>query len=571
MKNAELAKLFSAFADILEFNNIAWKPRAYRTAARSIESLSSDIESLYKEKGIEGLKEISGIGEGIAKKIVEFLETGKIREYETLKKKLPKHFEDLLKVPGVGIKKAKVLYQKLGITSLQDLEKAAQQHKIQKLESFKEKTEENILRGISLVKKGKERILLGNALPLAQEIKEGLEKIRGVEEVVVAGSIRRGKETIRDIDILVIANGHEEVMRNFTSMVDVKRVLSKGSTKSSILLKSNVQIDLRIISRESYGSALQYFTGSKEHSIHLRKIALQKELKLSEYGVFKGKKMIAGKTEKEVYAALGLPYIEPELRENRGEIEAALKRKLPSLVTIKDIRGIFHVHTDWSDGANSLQEMVEACKNLNYKYVAICDHGGPLRIANGLDEKRLIKQMKEIDKLNDKISGITVLKGSEVEIMKDGNLGIDKNVLKQLDVVIGSVHSGFKSSEKEMTQRISKAFDNPYLHILGHPTGRIIHRREPYAVSLSQIFEKARERNIALEIDAYPDRLDLSDGHVRDAVDKKVKLAIGADAHAKEHLAFFELGVSVARRGWAEKKDVINCLSLKELEKFLKR
>ena len=571
MKNEELAKIFYAIADILEFKNVQWKPRAYRTAARSIESLSKDIEDIYKEEGIKGLKEISGVGEGIAKKIAEFLETGKIQEYERLKKKVPKHFEELLKVPGLGIKRAKILHEKLHIASLKDLEKAAQEHKISKLESFREKSEENILKGISFVKGSGGRMLLGNALPIATEIEERLKSLKEVQKVIVAGSIRRRKETIRDIDILVSAKNAERVTDFFTSMKEVNRVLGKGPTKSSIILKNNLQVDLRIIPLEDYGAALQYFTGSKEHSVHLRKLALKKHLKLSEYGVFKGKKKIAGKNEEEVYNALGLQYIEPELREDKGEIELASQKRLPQLVLEKDIKGILHVHTSLSDGINSIEEMAETVKGLGYQYVAICDHGGNLKIANSLDEKRLLKQMKAIDLVNKKMKDFSILKGSEVDILKDGNLALKNSVLKELDIVIGSVHSGFKSSEKEMTKRILKAFDNPYLHVFGHPTGRMIHKREPYSVQLSKVFEKAKERNIALEIDSYPDRLDLSDANVKDAVNKKVKIAIGTDAHAKEHLRFFSLGVSTARRGWATKKDVINCFNVNELKKFLKR
>ncbi|MBI2110613.1 DNA polymerase/3'-5' exonuclease PolX [Candidatus Woesearchaeota archaeon] len=568
MKNQELAKILYDIADILEFKNVQWKPRAYRTAARSIEGLNKDIEEIYQKDGINGLKDISGVGEGIAKKIEEFVKTGKITEYEKLKKKVPKNFIDLLEVPGVGIKKAKVLYEKLDIKNLKDLERAARQHKISKLESFKEKSEENILKGLELVKEGKGRLLLGNVLPIANEIEDYLKSLKEVKRVTICGSIRRRKETIKDIDILV-SGDPKKIMDSFLKHERIKRVIGRGNTRLDVILKNGLQVNLRVVPLNCYGSALQYFTGSKEHSIELRKIALKKKLKLSEYGIFKNNKRIAGESEEGVYKALGLDYIEPELRENNGEIRAALERKLPNIVKLKDIQGIFHVHTNWSDGSNTIKEMAEACKG--YKYIAICDHGGPIKIANGLDEKRVLNQIKEIDKLNKKINGIRILKGSEVEILKDGSLGLKNDVLKQLDVVIGSVHTGFKSGEKEMTNRILRAFDNSYLNILGHPTGRLIHRRDPYRVDMQAVFDKAKERNIALEINAFPDRLDLDDAHVRDAVKNKVKLAIGSDAHAKEHLNYFELGVSVARRGWAEKKDIINCLSLKELRKFLER
>lgn len=569
--NQELALIFYEIADILEMKKVQWKPAAYRKAARALESLGEDVRDIYSGGGIKALQDIPGVGEGIAKKIVQFIETRKVQELEKLKKTIPKGLAELMKIPGMGPKKAMKLYQKLGIKSVKELEKAAKKHKIAGLETFKEKTEENILEGIEFIKQSKGRILLGLALPVARDIETRLKTLKEVKEAITAGSVRRMEETIGDIDILVITSKNQEVVNFFTKMPIVKRVLARGQTKAVIITKDNIQVDIRIIKPDSFGSALQYFTGSKEHNIHLRRIAIKKKLKLSEYGLFKGKKQVAGKTEEEIYKQLGMQYIEPELRTERGEIEAALKRKLPKLVGYKDIKGDLHVHSKWSDGNESIEDMAKAAKNLGLKYIAICDHAGPLKITHSLDEKRLEKQIKEIDKINKKINGMEILKGTEVDIKADGSLSLKDSALKKLDIVTASIHSGFKFPKEKMTARVLKVMDNPYVNIIGHPTGRIIQKRQAYAIDLDKIYDKAKQRNIALEINAMPDRLDLADTNVKEAIGKVVKLAIGTDAHSKTHLSFFELGTAVARRGWAEKKDVLNCLNLEQLRKALKK
>lgn len=571
MKNQEIAQIFYNIADILEMQNIQWKPIAYRKAARALESLSEPIEDIYKQGGIKALEEIPGIGEGLAKKIIQYLEKGKIDEYELLKKSLPKGLLDLVKVQGIGPKKAQMLYKKLDIKSVKDLEKAAKKHLIQKLETFKEKTEENILKGIELFKQKKERMLLGLALPQAREIISKLEKVEGVQHAEAAGSLRRMKETIGDIDLLVTSKDPMPVMESFTKMSSVKRILAKGETKSSVILKTGLQADVRVLEPSSFGSALQYFTGNKDHNIKLRTIAIKKGLKLSEYGLFtkKGDK-VAGKTEEGVYKKLGLPYIEPELREDTGEIEAAMKGKLPKLITSKDIRGDFHVHTKASDGVNTIKEIAEFCKKLGYEYVCIADHSKSTTIANGLTEKQIEKQIKEVRELDKKIEGIRILIGAEVDILEDGRLDFPDSILKKMDVVTASIHRKFKMGKEKMTERILKAMNNDNVDVIGHPTGRLIGEREGYDLNFEKIFQAAKNTETALEINSQLKRLDLNGALVKDAKNYGVNFAVCTDAHSLTQLRFMELGVAMARRGWCEKKDVINTLSLKDLLKHLK-
>lgn len=568
--NQELANIFYEIADILEMQKVQWKPNAYRNAARALESLGEDVGEIYKREGKTGLEEIHGIGEALAKKIIGYIETGKVKKLEELRKTIPKGVIELMKVQGIGVKKALKLHEELGIESVKQLEEAAKKHKIQDIETFKQKTEENILEGIEFMKKNKGRVLLGLALPVAKDIETRLKGLKEVKEAIAAGSLRRMEETIGDIDILVIADESEPVVDFFTKMPIVKRTLARGDTKAVIITKDNIQVDMRIIKPGSFGSALQYFTGNKSHNIHLRRIAIKKGLKLSEYGIFKCKRQVAGKTEEEVYKKLGMLYIEPELRTERGEIEAALKRKLPKLVSYHDVKGDFHMHTKWSDGDNSIEEMAKSAKSLGLKFIAITDHGSDKGMSR-VNEKQLEKQIKEIEKINKKINGIEILKGIEVDIKGDGSLSLSDSILKKLDIVIASVHSGFKFPEDKQTKRVLKALDNPYVNILGHPTGRLIQKRKPINLNLERIYKKARERGIILEINASLDRLDLSDGYVREAIEKGVKFTIGTDSHNEKQLNQMRLGIGVARRGWAEKKDLINTLDLKKLKKILRR
>lgn len=568
MKNLEIARIFYVMADILEMQGVAWKPRAYRRAAKAIESLTEDIEDVWKRGELE---RIPGVGKRLAEKIEEYLKTGKLREYEELKKVVPAQIYQLIEIPGMGPKKAKRLYKELGIKTIAQLRRAAQKHLIAKLKGFGKKSEEDIIRGIALLELKKERMLLGKALPLAEDIVKKLKMLKEVKKISLAGSLRRLKETIGDIDILVTSIKPQKVMDLFTTLPDVRTVIAKGPTKSTVILKAGIQADVRVVKPESWGSALQYFTGSKEHNIELRKIAIKLGYKLNEYGLFKNKKQVAGRTEKEIYKKLGLAYIVPELRENRGEIEAAARRRLPKLVDYADIKGDFHVHTKWSDGDNTIEEMAKAARSLGYEYICISDHSKSEAIAHGLNEERLLKQIKEIKTLNKRLKGIRILAGNEVDIKADGSLDISDSVLKKLDIVCVAIHSGFKMSKQKMTERIITALENRYVDILAHPTGRIINERPPYNVDLEEIFSVAADRKIHMEVNAFPDRLDLNDTAIMDAIKQGIKLAIGTDAHSTDQLKLIKFGVAQARRGWARPANIINTKSLNELKKYFRK
>ena len=572
MKNQEIASIFYDIAEILEIKKVEWKPVAYRKAARSILSLSDNVEDIYKENGIDGLKEISGVGDAIAKKIAEYINTGKIKEYEELKKSIPFHLTELSAIGGLGPKRAHLLFKKLNIKNIKDLEKAIEKNKISKLATFGVKSQENIKKGLELFKKGKERRLLAYALPVAEELKEELNKLKEIKKIDIAGSLRRRKETIKDIDILAIGKNKEKIIDYFTKLPMVVRVLAKGPTKSSVILKNDMQADLRVLDEKNYGAALNYFTGSKEHNIKLRQIAIKKGYKFSEYGLFNRKtnKYIAGRTEEEVYKKLGLNYVEPELREDTGELDIKINKKLPKLIDLKDIKGDFHSHTEASDGSNPIEEMALEAKKLGYEYLSISDHSKSTAVANGLDEKRLFNNFKKIDKINSQMRGIKILKSAETDILKDGSLDYKNSILKEMDVVLCSVHSRFKQDKESMTKRLIKAIENPYVNIIGHPTGRLITKREPYEFDLDKVFQAAKANNVALEINSQPERLDLKDIYIKKAVENKVKLVIDSDAHSKESLKLIEFGVFQARRGWVEKKDILNTLSLKKVLKFFK-
>lgn len=568
MKNQDLIRIFYDIADILEIKNIEWKPQAYRKAARALETLSLDVGEIYKKEGIKGLKEIPGVGESIAKKIEEFIKTNKIREYEKLKKTIPKHLTELMEVPGLGAKKAKRLYKELGIKSVKELEKAAKEHKISELPSFKERSEENILKGIELIKKGEGRVLLGVALPIARNIVNELRGLKEVKKINVAGSLARMEETIGDIDLLVVSSNGKKVVDVFTKLNDVKRVLARGDTKGMVLLKNGMQADVRVVEEKSYGAAMQYFVGNKAHNIRMRQIAIKNGYKLNEYGLFKKNRYICGKNEKEIYNRLGMSYIEPELRNNTDEIEIAKKNKLPKLVVLKDIKGDFQVHSKYSDGDNTIEEMCRAAIRLGYQYICISDHSKARANAGGMKENELMKQVKEIDRLNKKFKSFRIFKGCEVDILGDGELDFGDDVLKKLDIVGAAVHTGFKMTERKMTERIIKALENRYVKILYHPTGRLINQREPYAVDMDSVFDVAREKKKFLEINGMINRLDLNDYNIKKAVEKGVKLVIGTDSHGVNHLEFMEYGVAQARRGWCEKKDIVNTYNLDNVKRL---
>jgi len=580
MKNQEIAKIFYEIANYLEMEGVAFKPYAYQKAALTLETLEKDVEEIYKRGGVKALKEIPGVGESIAKQIEEYLKTGKVNGYEKLKKKTPINLEEIIAVEGVGPRKAKTLYQKLGIRNLKDLERVAKSHKISPLFGFGEKTEKNILEGIAFLKRSKGRFLLGDILPKVREVEEKLKSLKEVERVDVVGSIRRRKETIGDVDFLVISKKPEKVMDFFTSLPGIIKIWGKGTTKASVRLKEGFDMDLRVLPKRSYGAALQYFIGSKEHNIVLRKIAIDNGLKLNEYGVFRGQKMIAGETEEGVYKALGMDWIPPELRENQGEIEAALRQAqgkpngLPKIIEYKDIKGDLHCHSNWDGGANTIEEMAKMAQKLGYSYIGMSDHTKFLRIEHGLDEKKLALQRKEIDKINYKLqivnSKFRILQGCEANILNDGSIDIKDETLKKLDYVIAGVHSSFKMEKEKMTERIIEAMKNPNVDIISHPTGRIIQRRDEYQIDFDKILKVAKETGTILEINSYPERLDLNDQNIRRAKEAGVKMIINTDSHHKDQLRFIELGIAQSRRGWAEKEDIINTQPIEKLLKFFK-
>jgi DNA polymerase (family 10) len=571
MRNAEMAQIFREIALYLEMQGVQFKPRAYEKVAYALEAVEEPVTEIYRRGGLKALREIPGVGQAIGEKIEEIIKTGKLRYYEQLKKETPVDIRGLTAIEGVGPKSVKALYENLGVKKVSDLERAAGAGKIRGLPHFGEKMEQKILKGIEFLKQGSGRFPLGAVLPLVTEIEGRLRELPEVSEVVVAGSIRRRRETVGDADLLAISRKAEKVMDFFVSMPEIMHVHGKGKTKTMVKLKNGMDVDLRVVQQESFGAALNYFTGSKDHNVALRRIAQEKGLKLNEYGLFRGSRRIAGKTEEEIYKALGLPFIAPELREDQGEIEAAQKGELPDLVGYRDLRGDLQTQTTWTDGANSMEEMAQEAKRLGLEYIAITDHTKSLAMTGGADEKKLLRQMAAIDKLNRSSKGITILKGAEVNINKDGTLDIKDEVLARLDVVGVAVHSHFNLSRREMTERIQRAMRNPHADILFHPTGRVIQKREPYDVDMDAIIRTARETGTALEIDAYPDRLDLKDEHVRKAVEAGVKLAIDSDAHSVNHIRFLEFGIAQARRGWAEKKDIINTRPLREFLRSLKQ
>ncbi|MDD5649468.1 MAG: DNA polymerase/3'-5' exonuclease PolX [Candidatus Nanoarchaeia archaeon] len=564
MNNQELANIFYKIADILELKNVEWKPQAYRKAARAIESLTNSLEDIYNKKGIEGLDNIPGIGIHIAKKIEEYIKIGKILEFEKLQKEIPKGFYDLMEISGLGPKSIRKLYAKLNIKSISDLQKAIKEKRIENLFGFGEKTEEKFEQGIELFNKRKKRILLGIAYPLSQSLISEIKNIKYVDKVEIAGSLRRRLETIGDFDILITSKNPNYVVSEFIKLKDVKKILVKGNTKVSVLLKNDVQCDLRIISEEKYGSALLYFTGNKDHNINLRKIAIKKGYKLSEYGLFKNDKVIASRTEKEIYNKLGFQYIEPELRENNGE----LNNKLPNLISYNDIKGDLHIHTNYSDGINSIYDMINAAQKRKYQYIGITDHSKARAIANGLNEERLLKQINEINKLQNKFD-IKILKGMEIDIKVNGDIDLEDNLLKKLDYGIVSIHSSFNLDKQKMTSRIISALSNEKIKIFGHPTTRLINQRNPISIDFPKLFKFCSENNKFIEINSQPDRLDLNDINIREGLRYKVKFVINTDSHNVNSFDYIKYGIAQARRGWCEKKDIINTLSLKEfLKKF---
>jgi DNA polymerase (family X) len=575
LKNFDIARILHEISIYEEMKGEKFKPRAYEKAALYIGSLNDELETIYKKGGIKALMELPGVGRKIAEKLVEMIQTGKLGYYKELKKEIPVDITTLSSIEGIGPKKVQVLYERLKITNLEELEKAIREKQVSPLEGFGEKSEKKISKGIEFFKKSHGgRFILGLVLNTFDDIYERLKSLDTVKNVQLAGSARRMKESIGDADFLASSDKPDRVMDFFTSMPEIAYIHTKGTTKSTVRLKSGINCDLRIVPEKSFGAALQYFTGSKQHNVVLRTIAIHKGYKLNEYGLYnKRNRQIAGRTEESIYSKLGLPFIAPELREDKGEIEAARAGRLPKLIGYDDLKGDLQIHTNWTDGNNTIIEMAQAAKKGGLEYIAVTDHSRTLEIARGLNEERLKEQEKEIKKANHTLKpneGITILSGVEVNILKDGSLDLDNNILKEIDVVGAAVHSYFSLSKEKQTERLVSAMYNPNIDILFHPTCRVIQKRQTLDIDFDKILDVSKETNTILEIDSSPERLDLQDEYVQRAVENKCKLIIDSDAHDKSHFHFLRFGISQARRGWAEKEDIINTLSLQKFLKSLK-
>jgi DNA polymerase (family 10) len=570
MKNHEVAEILSKIAKALALKDENFfKIRAYERAARAIKDLPEDIEEIYKESS---LTNIPGIGEGIAKKVKEYLDTGKMSKYDEVTRDIPKSILTLLSIRDLGPKTLGVLHRELGIENIEDLKKVIEDGSFQKLEGLGEKSAQKIMENIRAYEErmGKEkRFLIGEVMATVNQIVKKLNEIDVVSRVAPAGSYRRMKETVGDLDILLESDNNEKVIKKFKDFPEVKKVLESGETKTSVIIEGlDIQMDLRVVPKESFGAALMYFTGSKDHNVRIRSIALKRGLKVNEYGVFEGDRRVAGKTEEEIYKLLKLQFIPPEIREDRGEIEKALEGKIPELIGYNDIKGNLHTHTEYSDGENTIRELVMKSIDSGYSYLGISDHSKTASYANGLSVDDLRKQCEEIDKINKEIDNFRVLKGIECDILPNGNLDYEEEVLKSLDFVIGAIHSGFK---KNVTERMEKALENPYLTILAHPTGRLISKREGYDVDLGRILDKASEEDKILEINAYYDRLDLDENNARDAYKKGIKLMINTDAHNLRMFDWMVLGVGIARRAWLPPSAIVNTYKLKNFLNIIKK
>lgn len=568
--NADVAEIFNRIGDLLDIKgDNPFRIRAYRDGARTVSELSRSVAEMVE--GEEDLKALPGIGKDLAAKIEEIVRTGSLSFLEKLEEEIPARLVELLRISGLGPRKINALYTKLGITSLAQLREAVSRQKIRDLEGFGEKTEQNIRKELDRLAASARRIKLSTADEIARPLLAYLREIKGVRLAEIAGSYRRRMETVGDLDILVVHVSGSPVMERFLDYDDVQSVVSHGPTRSSVLLKSGVQVDLRAVGAESYGAALLYFTGSKAHNIAVRRIAVKNDLKINEYGVFKGKKRVAGRTEEGVYKQVGLPFIPPELREDRGEIEAAAQDRLPNLLTLGDIRGDLHAHTTRTDGHAGLEEMALAARERGYEYLGITEHSRHVTVAGGLDADELRAHIRDIDRLNEQLEGIILLKGIEVDILEDGSLDLPGDVLRELDYTVCSVHSRFNLARDRQTARIIRAMDNPCFHILGHPSGRLINERPPYDIDMEQVIRAAAAKGCFMELNAHPDRLDLNDIHLKLARELGVKVAISTDAHSTEGLNSMRFGIWQARRGWLEPGDVLNTRSWPELKKIFRR
>jgi DNA polymerase (family 10) len=572
MKNTAIAKVFQDMADLLELKGEnVFKIRAYQRAARTFEHLPKEIEIMLQEG--EDLQTIPGVGEAIAKKTIELVNTGKLRVYEELKAEFPEGITTLLEIPGIGPKTANRLSTELGIKSVDDLEQAIKDGRVAKMSRLGDKTADNILQQIQALRRKDQRIPIGEALPVVDEIFKALRPLPGVKNLTAAGSLRRFRETVGDIDLMGTADNPEEVINAFVNLPQIREVLAKGPTKASVILPGGLQADLRMVEHDSFGSLLQYFTGSKQHNIALRTREQKRGLKLSEYGITdtNTNKVEKFATEEAFYRRLGLQYIPPEIREDQGEIELAEKGKVPKLVELSDIKGDTHVHTNWSDGHDSIEAMAQAAKALGYQYLAITEHSAGRGIAHGLNEERLRQQIDEIKRLNQQLKGIRLLTGVEVDIRANGSIDLPDGLLADLDIVIAAIHSAMNQSEEQITKRTLGAIENPHVDVIAHPTCRLLGEREPVAIDLEAVFRAAAKYNKALEINAMPSRLDLKDIHVYRARELGVKLIMGTDAHSTAHLGFMRFGIGVARRGWCQPKHILNTRPVQEMLAFLRK
>lgn len=570
VENAEISDMFNEMAELLEIQGAnTFRVRAYRNAARTLRGLPQNVSRLIDNH--KDLAELPAIGDDLAHKIIDIVRTGHFAALDELKSEMPSELGDIARLPGLGPKRVKLLYDELGVRSTDDLKQVVEDGRILELEGFGEKIRDRLREALGKPMAEEKRHLLSEVEAKADALVEHLGSVKGIGDILIAGSYRRRKATVGDLDILVVADNGKAAGERLKSFEDVEEVLWSGESKTTVVLRSGLQVDLRVVPKRSFGAACLYFTGSKAHNIVLRNRAIEKGWKLNEYGVFEGERQIAGATEKDVYAQFDLPVIPPELREDAGEFDAAEAGKLPRLVTPEDMRGDLHMHTDWSDGSATLAEMVEAARARGYSYVAITDHSPHVGIVNGLDAERLRRQGDEIDKLNDDLDGLTVLKGAEVDILEDGSLDLPDDALEALDIAVASIHTQHDLARDKQTDRLLRAIDNPLVSIIGHPTGRLINAREPYAVDMDKVIERAAKAGCVLEINAAPKRLDLDEVHARAARDAGVKLAISTDAHATHALEWMRYGVDQARRGWIEAGDVINTRALKDLRRLLRR
>ncbi len=567
--NRKIADIFNEIADLLDIDgDNPFKVRAYRNAARTILGYPREMADLVEE-GFD-LTTLRGIGKELAKKITEIVRTGKLVYLEKLKKTHPPQLEELLKIPGLGPGRVRLLHELLRINSLEDLENALREGKLKKVPGFGPKLIAKIENGIQTRRYEAHRFKLSEALPVAEWIVKILKKTKGAIHVEIAGSLRRRKETVHDIDLVAACEEINDTMVYFLNLPKIQKIVMKGTTRSTILLENGMSVDLRVVSTESFGATLHHFTGSKAHNITLRKMAVEKGMKINEYGIWQGKKRIGGDKEEDIYNLFGMQYIEPEMRENRGEIALAQDHQLPTLITRADIKGDLHIHTTYSDGLASIEEMALQAKRLGYEYIAITDHTEHLKVAHGMDEKRARKQLEEIDVLNEKLDGITILKAAEIDILEDGSLDMPDSILEALDLTVCSVHTRFNLSLRKQTERILKAMENPHFTILAHPTGRLIGLREPYDIDMEAVMRQAKARGCILELNAQPDRLDLNDIHSKMAKEMGIRIAISTDAHSLNDLELMRYGIWQARRGWIEKADVINTLPLTALQKLFR-